>query len=107
MLDTLNAMNTLDYGEWVHLGKDIKIRLHPAGHIIGAAMIELVIAEKTLLYTGDYCNYNQILTGNFNLHSLPRHIDYLISESTYTRAIRSASSTTRPWPVERFLESTT
>lgn len=88
MLDTLNSMTTAGYEEWINLSKDIKLRLHPAGHIIGAAMIELRIDGKTLLYTGDFCNYNQALTGNFNLNALPQNIDYLITESTYFKKPR-------------------
>ncbi len=83
MTDTLNAIDTLDYYEWYTIGSNFKFRLHPAGHIIGAAMIEIAVGGRTLLYTGDFCNYNQILTGGFDLHLLPQHIDYLITESTY------------------------
>lgn len=88
MLDTLNSMTTIGYEEWIHLSNDIKIRLHPAGHIIGAAMIELVIAGRTILYTGDYCNYNQVLAGNFDINALPQNVDYLITESTYYKKPR-------------------
>lgn len=85
MLDTLNSMTTVEYEEWIELGQNIKLRLHPAGHIIGAAMIELQIDEKILLYTGDFCNFNQVLTTNFNYSALPRNVDYLITESTYVK----------------------
>lgn len=88
MFDTLNSMTTATYGEWINLSKDIKLSLHPAGHIIGAAMIELQIAGKTILYTGDFCNYNQVLTGNFDLNALPQNVDYLITESTYFKKSR-------------------
>lgn len=88
MLDTLNAMTSVEYEEWIQLSKDIRVRLHPAGHIIGAAMIELVIDGKTILYTGDYCNYNQVLTSNFDLNSLPQNVDYLITEATYFKKSR-------------------
>ena len=88
MLDTLNAMTTIDYEEWIDIGKEIRIRLHPAGHIIGAAMVELQIAGKIVLYTGDFCNYNQILTGKYDLSILPQNADYLITESTYFKKPR-------------------
>lgn len=88
MWDTLNSMTTIDYEERIHLRKDIEIKLHPAGHIIGAAMIELIINGKTLLYTGDYCNYNQIVTGPFDLNTLPQNVDYLITEATYFKRAR-------------------
>lgn len=85
MLDTLNSMTTIGFEEWLCLGKDIDIRLHRAGHIIGAAMVELRINEKTILYTGDFCNYSQALVRKSDLSTLPRDIDYLISESTYLK----------------------
>ena len=88
MLDTLNSIATIDYEEWVYLSKDIKMRLHPAGHIVGAAMIELVIDGKVLIYTGDYCNYSQMLTEKFNLNDIPQNVDYLITESTYLKKQR-------------------
>lgn len=85
MVETLSAMSALDYGEWFQIDKDFKIRLHPAGHIIGAAMIELEVGGKTILYTGDYCNYNQALTSGYDLHLLPKNADYLITETTYIK----------------------
>ena len=51
-------------------------------------MIELWIEGKTLLYTGDFCNYSQVLTGNYDLNALPKNVDYLITESTYFRKPR-------------------
>lgn len=85
MFDTLKSINTINYNEWFNINENIKMRLHSAGHIVGAAMIELIINGKTLLYTGDYCNYSQFLTESYDLLSLPREIDYLITESTYIR----------------------
>ncbi len=85
LFDTLSSMSALDYAEWLQIGKDIKVRLHPAGHIIGAAMIELEVGGKTILYTGDYCNYNQALTSGLDMHLLPQHADYVISEATYIK----------------------
>ena len=83
MIETLNSMCTVGYEEWVLLDKKVKMRLHPAGHIIGAAMIELQIDNKTILYTGDYCDHNQFLSKGYDLSVLPTKVDYLISESTY------------------------
>lgn len=46
-------------------------------------MIELSIGGKVVLYTGDFCNYNQSLTKKCNISYLPQNVDYLITESTY------------------------
>ncbi len=83
--DTLNSIVSVEYEQWFGVGKDIRIRLHPAGHIVGAAMIELNIAGKTILYTGDCCNYSQALVKGFSYQYLPTNIDYLITETTYIK----------------------
>lgn len=85
MLDTLNSMTTIGYEEWINLYDNIKICLHCAGHIIGAAMIELQIDGKTILYTGDFCNYSQLLSTEFDISALPKDVDYFISEATYLK----------------------
>ncbi len=43
----------LQYGE-EHQLDGWSIRLHPAGHVLGSAMVHLTAAEGTLLYTGDF-----------------------------------------------------
>ena len=40
------------FGEWFTIG-DWNCRLHPAGHIPGAAMIEIATPQATILWTGD------------------------------------------------------
>lgn len=85
IFDALDAMLILDYKEWFNLYDDIKVRLHPAGHMIGAAMVELKIAGKTILYTGDYCDYDQAMVEGCDFESLPQNVDYLITEATYLK----------------------
>jgi hypothetical protein len=61
--------------------KDIKVRLLPAGHIIGSAMIELDDGKHRLLYTGDV---NLRSTKIFDpAYTKGLHDDALIIESTY------------------------
>lgn len=43
----------LDYGEQVYVG-GVKISLHPAGHMLGAAQIRLEYKGQIALVTGDY-----------------------------------------------------
>lgn len=83
MYDTLKSIVTIEYEECLKVSNDIEVVLHSAGHIIGAAMVELRIAGKKILYTGDFCNYNQMLVSSYDINSLPRNIDYLITEATY------------------------
>ncbi len=83
MIDTLKSINIIDFDEGISLGHDIKVKFHPAGHIQGAAMIEMEIDEKKLLYTGDFAAKDQVLTTGLQYGELPQNVDYLITESTY------------------------
>lgn len=44
----------LAWGEWRELGGDCRLRLHPAGHILGAAQVEIERRGERLVYTGDF-----------------------------------------------------
>src|SRR4051812_34525472 len=44
----------LKYGEELRLDPDTMIRAHPAGHILGSAMLHVARPEGTLLFTGDF-----------------------------------------------------
>lgn len=83
MESTFNAISTVDFEDKVRVRDDIEICFHKAGHIVGAAMIELHIAGKTILYTGDYTDYDQNLVSGLNYEDLPKEVDYLITEATY------------------------
>ena len=83
MESTFKAIYTVDYEERIKIQDDIDICFHKAGHIVGAAMIEIRINEKTILYTGDYTDYDQNLVSGMNIEDLPKKVDYLITEATY------------------------
>ena len=83
MEDTFRAICTVDYEDNIEFGKGIEICFHKAGHIAGAAMIELRIDDKTILYTGDYTDFDQNLISGINYQDFPTHVDYLITEATY------------------------
>lgn len=69
-----------DYNEWVFITSNIKFQLLNAGHIIGSAMIEMKIGEKSILFSGDMGRKDPLL-----LYPPKRikKIDYLVLESTY------------------------
>ena len=70
----------LQYGE-DHQLDGWTIRLHPAGHVLGSAMVHLTSAEGTLLYTGDFR-----LEPSFTAEPVGAIIptaDAVIMESTY------------------------
>ncbi len=61
--------------------KDIKVKLVPAGHILGSAMIEVDDGKNRLLYTGDVNFRSSKLLDAAYTESLKA--DTLITESTY------------------------
>ncbi|SFC66634.1 MBL fold metallo-hydrolase [Butyrivibrio sp. YAB3001] len=83
MMETLEAINIIDFDEGVELADGVSVKLHQAGHIQGAAMIELSIDGKKLLYTGDFATKAQELTEGLHYAGLPQNVDYLLAESTY------------------------
>lgn len=61
--------------------KGLKLKLLPAGHILGSALIEVEGNGKRVLYTGDINLRNtRLLDGAYTEHL---HADALITESTY------------------------
>src|SRR5687767_11701546 len=48
------TVHELEFGEWRDLGDGFRLRLHPAGHVIGAAQAEVERDGERLVYTGDF-----------------------------------------------------
>lgn len=59
---------------------DVRMRLRPAGHLLGASMVELRHDNTTLLFTGDLGRPNDLITV---APAIIKRADYLIVESTY------------------------
>ncbi|MDV7394780.1 hypothetical protein RZS08_25570, partial [Arthrospira platensis SPKY1] len=64
------AATVLAFGEWVTLPQ-ARVRLWPAGHILGSAMVEVQNEAGSLLYTGDYRTPAAPTTEGF---AAPEHI---------------------------------
>ncbi len=60
---------------------DLHVRLIPAGHILGSAMVKVSDGKNTLLYTGDINHQKTKLFDGADFRSLTA--DTLITESTY------------------------
>lgn len=70
----------LEYGKMLHLGKTA-FRLHDAGHILGAAMVEAEYGGKRFVYTGDF----KMEESRMHAGAKPiRDVDVLLIESTYS-----------------------
>jgi Cft2 family RNA processing exonuclease len=52
-LGPLNVV-ALEFGQWEELGNGFRLRLHPAGHILGAAQAEIERGGERMVYTGDF-----------------------------------------------------
>lgn len=53
----IKKMQPLLFNEWHELAVDFKLRFHPAGHILGSAIVEMEITDgtdlKRVIFTGD------------------------------------------------------
>lgn len=88
--DAIAAMSrfrTLDFGEKRSLGKGTQIRFRPAGHILGAAILELWSGGRKIVFSGDLGRPNSSIM----LDSTPiAKTDYLVVESTYGDRLHEA-----------------
>ena len=73
------GMDTLAYGQPLPLDVDTILTAHPAGHVLGSAMLHVRRPEGTLLYTGDF-KLRPSLTVE---QAQPVEADVLVMESTY------------------------
>lgn len=84
-----DAMAALPYlapisnGDVFDLGHGIKIKLIPAGHILGARFVHVtseVPVKRTILFAGDIGRYDAIINKG---PTKIKEVDYLVLESTY------------------------
>ena len=77
-------VKTRKYGELFSPAPGIRVRFHDAGHILGSAMVELLIEENgalvKLVFSGDIGRPNQLLMKDAS--AVPQ-ADFLFMESTY------------------------
>ncbi len=82
--DVVKLLQPVRFNEWHELAKDVRLRFHPAGHILGSAITELEIRERAkwtrIVFSGDLGRYGMPLLVD------PQAVDpadVLIIESTY------------------------
>jgi len=82
----LSQIHTVDYGGWLEIGQ-LRARFWNAGHILGAASIELEVptgdpapSVLRLLFSGDIGPDHKLFHPD---PEAPHNVDYLICESTY------------------------
>lgn len=77
----LDAITVVDFNQPLELKDSLRIIFHPAGHILGAAMIAIESAEESLLLSGDISLTTQRAVGVATLPAIQPSV--LIMESTY------------------------
>ena len=68
------------FGKWVQVTNDVRVKFHVAGHILGAAIVEVEAGDKRLVFSGDLGRLdNPIMAPPATITDA----DYLFLESTY------------------------
>ncbi|MBL7044069.1 MAG: MBL fold metallo-hydrolase [Pirellulaceae bacterium] len=80
-VDRVEAMlRPVDYGSWTEVPGDARIRLTPAGHILGSAVVEIDAEDRRVVFSGDVgATHAPILKDPQS----PERADLLVLESTY------------------------
>lgn len=70
----------VSFGEECVIADGLSARFSPAGHILGAAIVEVKCADRTIVFSGDLGQPDSATM----VDPMPvRHADYLLVESTY------------------------
>jgi metallo-beta-lactamase family protein len=77
---SLARFRSVAFGEGHRLEAELSTRFRPAGHILGASIIELLTKDLTVVFSGDLGRPNSPTMLD---PALIRRADYLIVESTY------------------------
>lgn len=80
----LPLLKEVSYEEILPLNDQVSVRFHDAGHILGSAMIELIIKDSrdswNIIFSGDIGQWNKLLLANPTTFE---RADYIVMESTY------------------------
>jgi metallo-beta-lactamase family protein len=89
--DVVKRFEPIPYGQWHELAKDVRLRFHEAGHILGSAITELEITDrnemKRVIFTGDLGRRGLPLLRDPAL--IDNGCDVLITESTYGNRVHA------------------
>jgi metallo-beta-lactamase family protein len=81
---TFPLVKNVPYNALYPLNDNVMIRLHDAGHILGAAMVEVLVESKSsrrrIIFSGDIGQWNKPLVRD---PSVFEQADYVVMESTY------------------------
>ena len=84
--DLRKHIRPLAYHKWHQLDGGVQIRLSPAGHVLGSAIVEVEYQEERFVFSGDLGSRLQPLLKD---PQSPERADFLVLESTYGNRIHS------------------
>jgi metallo-beta-lactamase family protein len=78
--DSIESIQPIDFDKEFDFQGKLKILFRPAGHILGAAVVQLAWGDRTIVFSGDLGRYEDATMFDPSPIS---HADYLLVESTY------------------------
>lgn len=82
----LRLLKQVPYNSYVRFGKDVNVCFRDAGHILGSAMVEVVVQNgrdtRSIVFSGDIGQFGKPI---LNDPSTFKAADYVVMESTYGR----------------------
>jgi len=77
-------LKAVPYGEFLQLNEQVKVCFHDAGHILGSAMIEIIVRDekgsRNIIFSGDIGQWDKPLLNNPSVFD---RADYVVMECTY------------------------
>jgi metallo-beta-lactamase family protein len=77
-------LKDVPYEDYIQLNDRVKVCFHDAGHILGSAMIEILVQDengsRNIIFSGDIGQWDKPLVGNPSVFD---RADYVVMESTY------------------------
>lgn len=77
---SLERFKPVAFGQDLDLGEELGVCFHPAGHILGAALVRITFAGTSILFSGDLGRPGSATMVD---PAVVREADYLVVESTY------------------------
>lgn len=77
---SLPLFTSNDYHNWIEIDEFLKFQFLNAGHILGSALVQLKLLDKTILFTGDLGRQHPLL---LDPPEIVEHADIVVLESTY------------------------
>lgn len=87
-LNCKNNLHIVYYNRCITINDELQAICLPNGHIFGSYAIMFICENKTVFFTSDFCLHDQVSVKGMDLNLVSsyvanRHLDYLITESTY------------------------